>query len=195
MKLGSHNSFSYIKPKHWYMYPFWFMAKCQNKNILEQYSQGSRIFDIRFSFDKKGNIQIKHGFMQFNVSKKELEHYLCLLNNIANKDKIYIRFIYELNIPYRNKIRQLDGELYFKQYCVYYQSTFKNIIFFGGNRKYDWKILYDFKTTPPEMLDLYSSTTGNKLDDLWPWLYAHNHNNDNIKKYKDSNKYLLIDFI
>nr|DAH01868.1 MAG TPA: hypothetical protein [Crassvirales sp.] len=33
MKLGTHNSMSYLKPKRWWMRPFHFIAKCQSRHI------------------------------------------------------------------------------------------------------------------------------------------------------------------
>ena len=33
MKLGTHNSMSYLPLKKWYMYPFRFMAKCQKLSV------------------------------------------------------------------------------------------------------------------------------------------------------------------
>lgn len=35
IKLGSHNSMSYLKPKNLLMWPFKFMAKCQKVDITE----------------------------------------------------------------------------------------------------------------------------------------------------------------
>ena len=53
MILGSHNSWSYLPPKHWWMWSFHFMAKCQRVDIREQYEKyGVRCFDLRVRWKK-----------------------------------------------------------------------------------------------------------------------------------------------
>ena len=53
MILGSHNSWSYLPPKHWWMWPIHFMAKCQRVDIREQYEKyGVRCFDLRVRWKK-----------------------------------------------------------------------------------------------------------------------------------------------
>ena len=66
--------------------------------------------------------------------------------------------------------------------------------FFGGNRKYDWKVVHDFGIQEPTLDDKYSSTTGSKIDDLWPWLYARLNNKSNIQNGTNKDV-LFIDFI
>ena len=39
MIIGSHNSWSYLPPKHWWMRPFAFMARCQSCDIQAQYEK------------------------------------------------------------------------------------------------------------------------------------------------------------
>ena len=43
MILQAHNSWSYLKPKVWWLRPFAFMARCQSKDIFEQYEPELRI--------------------------------------------------------------------------------------------------------------------------------------------------------
>lgn len=98
---------------------------------------------------------------------------------------------------------QSKQELLFYEFCEYCLANYKNIRFFGGNRKYDWKVVYNFPEEP-KLDDKYSSTTNifggdkehwtAKLDDIWPWLYAKLNNKKNIKKYNDDS-ILFIDFV
>ena len=67
MIVGSHNSWSYLPSKKWWMAPFKFMAKCQDLNIIEQYEIGVRCFDLRVRFNKKGEFILGHGFMQYDI--------------------------------------------------------------------------------------------------------------------------------
>ncbi len=71
MILGSHNSWSFLPPKHWWQRPFRFMAKCQRKTIQEQYDLGVRCFDLRIRYIK-WKLQVAHGWMVYDITKKQL---------------------------------------------------------------------------------------------------------------------------
>lgn len=68
--IGSHNSMSYLPPKHWFwrlFTPFW---RCQNKTIEEQIKAGVEFFDIRVVWDRKLHCwQFAHGLVQFGWKK------------------------------------------------------------------------------------------------------------------------------
>lgn len=185
MNIGTHNSMSYLPPKKWYLYPFRFMAKCQSKSIEEQYKLGARMFDIRVSFD--GLIpEFRHGSMAF---KGDVSDILNQLNNMG--EPVYIRFILEVNKL--TKGRDIKERL-FIFLCGECESTFTNLRFFCGRRKYDWKQLYKFKLDDIDVVQKVSSMEGTKIDDLWPWLYARLFNRKSLRNHK-ADKWLLIDFI
>mgnify|MGYP006916054866 CR=1 FL=1 len=113
---------------------------------------------------------------------------------------VFVRILLESNHKMKDQDLQEEHFIYF---CENIEKTFKNLIFFGGQRKYDWKTIYNFKSKTPTITDRYSSTTslfGNKgswvakLDDLWPWLYAKIYNKKNIKTFNEEG-ILLIDFV
>jgi hypothetical protein len=189
IKLGSHDSMTYCRPKKWWMRPLHFMTQCQDKSYKEQYEQyGIRLFDIRLAFDKKGNMSIRHGLMDFKTPPIDE-----ILNYLNEKGDTYLRLILE-------KISSNDDtymENYFIEKCQAYEEKYNNIRFFGGNRKHDWKVIYQFKTADPKLLDLYSSTTGSKCDDWYPKLYANANNQKNWLKYKDDNEhdFFFYDFV
>lgn len=184
MKLGTHNSMSYLPPKKWYLTPFKFMAKCQSLSIEEQYKRGARMFDIRVAFNKYRQIEIKHGLMAFKGNIYQILEYLNSL-----KGSIYIRLILESNKP-----DDIQTSL-FMNFCVEAEHMFPKLKFFAGNRKCDWKVLYKFKTKDPNIEQPVSSMRGNKLDDLWPWLYAKLNNKKSREQYKGSKNWVLMDFI
>lgn len=68
--IGSHNSMTYLPPKHWFwrlFTPFW---RCQNKSIKEQIDAGVKLFDIRVVWDRKlDSWQFAHGLVQFGWKK------------------------------------------------------------------------------------------------------------------------------
>lgn len=186
MILGSHNSMTYLKPKHWWLWPFRFMAKCQDKTIQEQYLCGARLFDIRIKFNKNNTPEFAHGIMTF---KGDLFETLNYLNSLS--DKIYVRIINE-----RDKNYDL-----FKQLCMKIQLKYPHIMFIGGVNKKDWKQLFTFNYSL-EFIDKYSSWnndthlgTGWYFDDIFPRLYAFCLNAHWREKYNNENVYLMQDFI
>jgi len=203
MILASHNSWSYHKPKHWYMYPFRFMAKCQNKDIIEQWVSGVRMFDLRIYFDKYGVMQVRHGFMVYDIPFSHLMNDLAFLDGKAKDEPVYVRVVLEMNKE--SKFNQAHQEWNFRRLCGALVEYFKHIKFIEGVRKFDWKEIYHFDDPLPPYIQKYSSTTSidnkglnkwySKLDDWWPWLYAHLHNDHLYGQYIDYEGYLMMDFI
>ena len=181
MKLGTHNSMTYLPPKKWYLYPFRFIAKCQSKTIQEQYELGARMFDLRIKFDKKGTPEFRHGSMAFKGSVTKTLQFL-------NTKKVYVRLLLE------TKKSDIDQEEMFRIFCRDCQEYFPNIKFFCGRRKFDWKVVFEFKYKEPYIEQYVSSMQGSKIDDLWPWLYAKLHNKEHMQEC-DKRKWNLFDFI
>lgn len=185
-KLGTHNSMSYLKPKYWFMYPFRFIAKCQNMTIDEQLDAGIRMFDLRISYNIDLIPQFKHGLIAF---RGNVESILNHLNNF--KEPIYVRFILEVN--------STDQDLYIKEKyfeidCKRWEHIYPNLKFFCGRRKYDWKQLYKFKLDDLNIDQYVSSMQKIGIFKVWPWLYAKLYNKKNIKETNDQ-KWSLFDFI
>ena len=189
MKIGSHNSMSYLTPLKWYMRPFAFIARCQSKDIKYQYEQGIRLFDIRISFEKDQFV-FAHGLMKY---KGDIGSVFRYLNGVSTlKDQIYIRIIFEdTSIP--KDILDQKTQLFY-QLCDLLLIRYKNLKFFEGRRKSDWKIIYNFNYKGPTIDQKVSSMTGSKLDDWFPWLYAFFNNKKNIEKGTNKH-YMLLDFV
>lgn len=198
MKLGSHNSFTYLKPKHWWMYPFIPIARCQSKTVTEQFNLGARWFDLRVRYDKNDRLIVAHGLMVYKADVETVCQILDLLNIQAHcaKEDVYIRVLYEL-IGKDKSDKTKEHEAQFSGFCDFIQSRFKHLTFVGGQRKYDWVRIYDFHTQPPKSVDKYSSMTWLKIDDWQPWLYATVMNNRNWKQCKniEPDAFMLADFI
>lgn len=192
--IGTHNSLTYLPVKHWWMKPFNFIAKCQNKDILRQLVNGVQIFDFRCRPSRKNPLEFvfAHGSMVYDLSPLEFFGILEALNRDAGP--IYVRIMYESAFldKYRDTTEQ---ESRFYTLCAFIQNIYKNITFFGGRRKYDWKLLYDFKTEEPEFRDAYSSVECKWLS-WFPWLYAKYINKKiNKDEYCSDNKSILMDFV
>jgi hypothetical protein len=189
MKLASHNSWSYLPPTKWWMRLFSFVAKCQAKNIREQYEDGVRLFDLRIRFDEYGNLILAHGLTEYDAIG--LESDLRWLNN--QLDVVHVQVVLE--------IVNHDGwqGLIFSDWCMKVQRRYKNIVFLGFNRKYDWKPLIDDKHKDLPIAGCFASAPSDKwyskINDLWPWLWAKRHNKEVIEAYKDYEGWVMMDFI
>lgn len=179
MKLGSHNSMTYLPPKHWWMKPFNFIARCQSLSIKEQYEYGVRLFDIRIAYDKKLKPEFRHGSMTYKGNVYDVLKYL---NSVD--ESVYVRLWLE-------KGSKQEEEL-FKRECSYLEKEYFNIRFYGGQRKKDQKVLYKFFNNRPDMIEIYSSYQLPKIDDMYPKLYAKNHNAQ-AKLIKAD--YVMLDFV
>lgn len=186
MKLGTHNSMSYLPPKHWWMKPFHFIARCQSLHIDKQYRAGARMFDIRVSYNKHGEAEFRHGAMAFEGDVEGTFKYLSSLGK-----PLYIRLVLEVKKTTKNRE---DKERLFINDCKRWSETYKHLKFFCGRRKYDWVQLYKFKLDDIDVIQKISSMTGTVLDDWWPWLYARTHNAKNYKDW-DAKKWAIFDFI
>lgn len=170
------------------MRPFSFVAKCQSKNIREQYDAGVRLFDLRVRFDKNGEPILAHGLMEYCSDN--------LLNDIrflnSQKDAV-VRVILETSCP-NNK-----QEAWFSNFCYNMQENYLAITFIGGNRKFDWKSIYKFGTYEPVVVGEFSSVPTDKwygkVNDLWPWLWAKRHNEKVLDEYITFKGYLMMDFV
>lgn len=172
---------TYLKPKHWYLYPFRFMAKCQSLTLEKQYEAGVRHFDLRIYYTEDGIPEFKHGFITY---KGDPLHYIKWLND--RPEPVYCRLWLETS---KDKPQQ---EEWFKLDCAFFEERYTNIKFYGGRSKKKGG-LYHFKNEKPDCEECYASYQLPYIDDLWPKRYAKKHN----KKAKENCKkdLLILDFI
>lgn len=208
MNIGTHNSLTYLTPKTWWGKLIRFTARCQSIDYEKQYELGARVFDVRLWYDKLYDnlfcMEVRHGRIAYEHSYRVLHKMLEFLDK---KGDCYVRILCEEDSFAKHDPLAVNKEHEFVKDCKFCESRYKNIKFFGGNRKYDWKVLYNFKNKDiPTLIDKYSSTTSlfksnNKflriIDDLCPILYAKLKNHKNIEEHKQSGSkdYLFIDFI
>ena len=184
--LGSHNSWSYLPAKSWWMKPFAFMARCQNISIVDQYEMGVRCFDLRIQC-KNGHLTVGHGFMTYDYSYDDLMNDLTFLNS---KGDCYVRVLHEV----RNRSGWKRNTTWFKTKCAVLEYTFQNIKFWCGKNLYTWETDFKFGNNP-SCEEKYSSVCAPKLiDDWWPYLFAK-RNNKSIKKKGTEKDILLIDYV
>lgn len=202
MVLGSHNTMTYLKPRKWWMWLGRFMAKCQSKTIQEQYDAGARWFDLRIVMKPKKShcfdIYFAHGITEF---KGDIHEVLRFLNG---KDDAFCRIILERG----------DNIEAFKEFAKLTMVVYSNLKVTQIAKKGDWGSITTPNAIYYPMKDAYASSntynekwknakgilknkmvSGLLIDDLCPWIYAKLHNKKNIKKHKDENICLLIDFV
>ncbi len=93
---GTHNSLSYLPVAQWWLKPFFWVARCQSKNIVEQYNSRVRWFDIRCKMNDKGSYISGHGLVTYDVSIAAI---LSTLSECCkwNSDVTYVRLMLEDN--------------------------------------------------------------------------------------------------
>ena len=183
--LASHNTMSYLKPSKWYLRPFTFISKCQDKNIVEQYILGIRMFDIRVRYDKHSNLIFAHGLMSFKGPT--VDEILNIINSLKDCS---VRLIFE---EYKyNKNTNNHTKLFIKD-ATYFINKYKNINFFEFKRKYDWEQLINTNYNPKYIQKVASMTT-NILNSICPKIYAI-FNNKKIVSNISINEYTFIDFV
>lgn len=176
MKIGTHNSMTYLPLKHWWMYPFNWIAKCQSLSIEEQYELGVRLFDIRISYDKDYNLEFRHGLIAYKGNVIETLSYLN-----SKQEPIQIRIILEK--PDKDQLFGLD--------IIRFQKLFPNLTFYEGRKKSTWKQIVSLPLL--DLNQLVGSMSGKLLYKIFPKLYAKKYNEINVHTYLDY-KPLLIDF-
>ena len=186
--LQSHNSWSYIRPKKWWLRPFHFMTKCQNKSIVNQfYEYDVRAFDLRVRFKEYGVPVVAHGFFVFDIEFGDLIKDLIFLNS----KKCIVRIIHEV----RSKSQYTEQSVErFRAFCSQMQNNFPDITFYGGRNLYNWEVDYDFGYEPSETSYYSSVRKPYLIDDWFPWLYARLQNKKVLKKKIDAD-ILAIDFV
>ena len=188
MILGSHNSWSYLPPKKWWLRPFAFMAKCQKVSIRQQYENfGVRCFDLRIRYTK-WKLQVVHGFMVYNINTLQLLDDLEYLNS---KGDCFVRVVHEV----KSKKQWEFSKPFFKSFCYTKSVDFPNIKWWCGRNLYNWNVDYDFGNKP-RCTEKYASVCAPRLIDDWcPWIYAR-INNANIRQKKyEKDEILLIDYV
>lgn len=186
--LGSHNSWSYLPVRQWWLRPFAFMARCQSVGIAQQYERyGVRCFDLRIR-EKNGEIVVAHGLAEYDITYRQL---LDDLEYLDSKGDCYVRVIHEVRTKKEHDQSATNG---FYAFCNIISYNYKNIRFWGGRNLYDWGVDYYFVWVL-SCEEAYSSVKKPRLlDDWFPWLYARLHNKKLRERGTDKNV-LLIDFV
>lgn len=205
MKLGSHNTMTYLRPKVFWQRLLPFIGRCQSVDYKVQHSLGAVGYDLRLFWDSDGKLEYRHGFLRFPADN--IDEVL----SYAESNNIIVRVLLEVrsyNKPLISNIDELRSR--FKAYCSDIEKKYPSIIFFGGQESGSGEKLYTFKNETSGLVidELHSSVTSwfksnNKflrmIDDLFPIIYSLIKNEKNIRAYQNNkdkeNTYLYVDYI
>lgn len=199
MNIGTHNSFTYLPVRQWWLKLFAFVARCQRVDFLKQIELGATFLDMRIRFDKDGMPVICHGLTEFKHDNTFIQDVFKECQKIGG---ITIRIVLEINK------RDSYQEYLFKDFCENAENKYTNINFVGGNNRNDWLVenpIYRFKKQLPELVNRYSSSTSlftsanyilKKIDDWIPFYYANRFNKFSLQREMlNKEAYMVIDFI
>lgn len=189
MILASHNSWSYVSPKKWWMKLLKHTARCQAVDIQTQYEKYNvRCFDLRIRFNSTNELQVVHGCIIYNITINEL---ISDLNYLNSKKDVRIMVILDIRKESEYTINQTNN---FRKFCRFVQSIYQNIRFWCGENLYNHKCEYLFPYRPT-CDEYYSSVRPPKyLDDWLPIIYAKINNKSIITKGTKKH-FLMIDFV
>lgn len=205
MKLGSHNTMTYLRPKVFWQRLLPFVGRCQSVDYKVQHSLGAVGYDLRLFWDDDGKLEYRHGFLRFPADN--IDEVL----SYAESNNIIVRVLLEArsyNKPLISNIDELRSR--FKAYCSEIEKKYPSILFFGGQESGSGEKLYTFKNDTGNLAieELHSSVTSlfkshNKflrmIDDLFPIIYSLIKNEKNIRAYQNNkdkeNTYLYVDYI
>lgn len=190
MIIGSHNSWSYLRPKKWWMRLIAFTAKCQRHSIAEQYLVDDvRCFDLHIRINKLGVTTVVHGPIEYcNLS--ELFDLFRFFNERGN---VYVRMLLDVRTKYA--MADYDNQaFYFGLWCEEFERTYPNITFWCGRMVKGWRLAYKFRQEPT-CDEMYGSVMKPKwFWGIYPWLYAKIHNRKNLTNGTESD-IMLIDYV
>lgn len=193
MVIGSHNAWTFLRPRKWWMRLLAFTACCQRCNIYEQYLvYNSRCFDLRVRFDGDRFV-VAHGIIEYDISKEDLVDDLRWFSEQSTeKNPVYIRVINEIRRYRDYRTEEVDR---FVEFCKEIEQQFPTLRFFCGmNLLPQPSVDYQFPSGPT-CEELYASVRKPRIiDDWWPLWYARFHNRKNIAQGTDRD-ILLIDFV
>lgn len=184
IKLGTHNSLSYIKPEQWWLRPFNWIAKCQKLNLKQQWDLGVRYFDIRVKFINPTTIKSGHGLVTYNIYPELGIAALDAYSKQCN-EKFVVRLFHENGLLNPSKYR---GE--FISYCEYLAKVFPDVTFVEGGCRYDY--YQAIKKTVPKRICYASYSKRFRLP--CPKLWALKHNK-NFHAQDNTIEYSIYDFI
>lgn len=197
--IGSHNTFSYLPAKHWWVTILKPWYKCQSKDIIEQIDSGIRFFDIRVRFNKHNDaLEIVHNNIVFNISEQE---FYSIMDTIYKKAtnlgiKLYFRFILDIRKKPKNNMEAYLQEVFFELFLTSFKKTYSPILIVDHSIVFwTWEITYHDTSTRHTVIEDHASV----MTKWYEYLLGTKHYADKVRyKYidkKDDDNVYLLDYI
>ena len=187
MKIISHNTWSFLKPRRLIMRPFAWLARCQDKSDIDQYAICDG-FDLRVRFDEYGTPHFAHGLIEY---QGDVDKTLDTLSIMCHKPFL-VRVLLETT-PFMCKAEMEEQKSMFYFFCLHIQNAHPTITFFGGWPRNEWgRKVYNFGDEP-DYSEKHASVSGNKLNILNLKRWARENNKASIVNCED--EYIMLDFI
>lgn len=191
--LGSHNSFSYLPVKHWWIAILKPWYKCQNKTIYEQYNSGIRYFDVRVRYINDKWCLV-HNKIVFNASINDTLLSFIFSNKCSDSDIRYIRIILDERKCPENSQYLIDKFIEFIK-KLYSMMAYWNInIHIDPIIYWQWKNPFKGKAITPIIEDHSSVKTKWYQYILGTKWYA-NKIKHKYNEYKKSDNIYLVDYV
>jgi len=129
--IATHDSLSGYSLKYWFLKPFNFMAKCQTKNLQQQFDEGSRSFDLRFAWCKN-KWYAAHGIQLFKIT---LEQALTQLIELSKIEPIYFRILCEDTFYKKSDYKKLYVDTI--KYLENHQSDKLKLLYIRSKKTWD----------------------------------------------------------
>lgn len=137
--IGSHNTFSYLSIKNkWLLFlKPWY--KCQEYDIITQINKDVRYFDVRIRFSKKGELQVVHNKIVFDINEKQ---FWDIMNNVKEltiklNTVLYFRVILDIRKKPNDELNQV---YWFSQFINKFSQYNEHIILAQAIVYWNWTI-------------------------------------------------------
>lgn len=195
MIIGSNNSLTYLEPCCFWLKPFKYFGRCQEREYDIQYDYcGVRLFDFRLYADRNNHIIIKNGNYEYpSVSFYEILDFLNKKGDVIVLLTIDDLYTYESAA----RIKAIDNK--FIEICNIIEVIYKNIGFCGGYRQGDRTKLYHFvwesKNGTPVMVNPSKWSRLYRFVTKWCPFLISKLNRKYIAQYENEYGYLLLNYV
>ena len=197
IKLATHNSFSYLEPRSWWMKIGNFIAKCQDKSIEEQLEIVNYV-DVRIGikfYDDYVDVFLCHGLVKYKIPKPYSTCIDFIVDKLKDRKGLVCRITWGDTYDKSERAKRLFCDIYNE-----IKERLPDVIIPPIRRKTTWAVLSELGGVDVKMIEKHSSVDRDVfLLPLYPRLYADNFNESNMEEFAKSDNandtYLMIDFI
>lgn len=188
-KIISHNTFSCLPVRQWWLRPFAWMARCQDKRLGTQlFTYKIRGIDIRVRFDKDGKPRFAHGLAEYGYGA------MHSLRPVLTTGRITTARVLLETTPFMTRYQRARQKELFWIFCDTLKDKYPHITFYGGWPRDEWRQkVYDFGSKEPEVTEMHGSVSGSKLNCLRLKSWARKHNREIIENAKT--EWAMIDYV